>query len=167
MLAVAAVLITGHIVALVVWLPQFLQSKVKRPVTLSMALSALDRHALAEAKYFATILQQSNSLNTRERGGPPFVLGAVAAEEAEFASEADRSGAYQSAARYLDEARIRGFPEGRQAQGLYLLGKYSCLSGNYTVGRTVLEDALRQFPTQRRSLRHVGRRLFPRFRRRY
>ena len=39
-----------------------------------------------------------------------------------------------------------GFPEGRRSQGLFLLGKSLCLSGQYPAAQTVLDEAINADP---------------------
>ncbi|HEY2759635.1 MAG TPA: tetratricopeptide repeat protein, partial [Pirellulales bacterium] len=124
-----------------IWAPKLMQSQAETRATLPKALAALDRHWLSEAKFMATALQQSPRLEPADRGGPAFVLGAALAQEAELLPASDRGEMYRSAARYLEEARQRGFPEGRQVDGLFLLGKCLYATGNLVDSRTVLEEA--------------------------
>src|SRR5205085_2880586 len=46
------------------------------------------------------------------------------------------------AARYLDEARSRGFPKGRQQEGLRLLGRALHDAGRYARCISILREAL-------------------------
>jgi len=71
-----------------------------------------------------------------------YVLGNVAAARADetFGKQSRRY--YLLAARYLDEARDRGFPEGREGDGLALLGYCLCQSGQFAAARLVLREAL-------------------------
>ncbi|HZZ29577.1 MAG TPA: tetratricopeptide repeat protein [Pirellulales bacterium] len=140
-MSMVVLLVVVHVVALFVWVPKYLTSKVQHLATLSMALKALDHQALMEAKAMANLLKPVE-LEPQERGGPSFILGAVAINEGELLPEGDRQGAFQKASRYLEEARVLGFPEGRRSQGLFLLGKALCLSGKYSASRTVLEEAI-------------------------
>jgi tetratricopeptide (TPR) repeat protein len=139
---IVVLLVAAHGVALWVWLPRYLGPGPKQRFNMAMALAALDRHSLAEARHAATMLQSQNSLDESERGGPAFILGAIAAEEAELAPPTERRGAYQSAAKLLGEARQRGFPRTRQAQGLFLLGKSLFLAGAFAASRAPLEEAV-------------------------
>jgi tetratricopeptide (TPR) repeat protein len=141
-LAIGVLVVTAHAVVLVVWVPKHLKSQAQQPSSLPLALRALDRHAWMEAKAIAANLKHSERLDENDRGGVAFVLGAVAGADAETLPEADCPTAYQSAAQYLEEARTRGFPEGRQAQGLFLLGKSLCLSGKYSASRAPLEESI-------------------------
>jgi len=111
-------------------------------VTLEMALDALDSRAFLEARKLAEKLQKRDDLPIEELGGPVFVLGAVSAYEAEDSWSKERTRYLLLAARYLEEARDRGFPPGREAEGLYLLGKSLYLSGQIPSSRPVLLRAL-------------------------
>jgi len=111
-------------------------------VTLEMALDALDSRAFFEARQLAEKLQKRDDLPIGELGGPVFVLGAVSAYEAEDSWSKERTRYLLLAARYLEEARDRGFPPGREGEGLYLLGKSLYLSGQIPSSRPVLLSAL-------------------------
>jgi TolA-binding protein len=112
------------------------------PPTVARAMAAMDRGKLAEARRIAEALEQQGGLSTEEWGGPPLVLGVEAFHAAEQASEKDKPERYRAAAQWLQEARKRGFPEGREAEGLYLLGVSLFRSGAMTAARPVLEEAL-------------------------
>jgi tetratricopeptide (TPR) repeat protein len=116
------------------------------PATLAMALDALDRGDYAEARLLAERILAQDVPTLDEWGGPVFVLGAAAAHEADQAWEKDRKAKYLVAARYLEDARDRGFPAGREAEGLYLLGKSLSLSGRASAARSALQAALKANP---------------------
>ncbi|HOM19094.1 MAG TPA: hypothetical protein PLQ00_17320, partial [Thermoguttaceae bacterium] len=54
---------------------------------------------------------------------------------------------------YLEEARVRGFPTGRRAEGLFLLAESLFHSGQWVAARPVLKEALPANP-QRKTLLH-------------
>lgn len=110
-------------------------------VTLLMALEALDRGYYSQARELALKLRQQ-PLPPGQRGGPAFVFGAVAAHDAAELVEDDQRNRFAVAARYLEESRSAGFPAGYESQGLFLLGKSLCLSGQPAEGRGILEQAL-------------------------
>ena len=118
-------------------------------VTVDEALTALDGGEFAEARRLAEKLQTQGTLTTADWGGPVFVLGVVADHEAPSVWEKDKSDHYLVAARYLEEARNRGFPPGRAAEGLYLLGKCLSLGGQYSAARGALEAALKVNPARK------------------
>ncbi len=115
-------------------------------VTLEMALAALDRGSLVQAQEYAEKLREQETLAPTEWGGPAFVLGAAAAYEARETWAKDRANRYLLAAGYLDEARTRGFPPGRRAVGLLLLGEGLYHSGQIAACRPVLLEALAANP---------------------
>lgn len=113
------------------------------PATLEAALEKLDQKQYLEAREMAERLrQQQDTLPIDELGGPPFVLGAIAAHEADDTWSNDKTLRYMLARRYLEEARDRSFPPGREAEGMYLLGKSLYLSGRIPASRPVLLAAL-------------------------
>lgn len=112
-------------------------------VTSDMVLEALDNGAYVKASKLAKKLKEQGTLSMEELGGPAFALGAAAAYEAEGSWSKDRAKHYLAAARYLEEARDRGFPPGRRGEGLYLLGKSLYLSGQIPASRPVLLAALK------------------------
>ncbi len=119
------------------------------PPELADVLTALDRGELDEAADMARVLQSAGTLPLEQWGGPPYVLGVVAAREADQTWGPERSTRYLLAARYLEEARDRGFPAGREGAGLFLLGKCLYLGERVPPSRVVLREALKACPEQR------------------
>ena len=119
-------------------------SKAHKPpkVTIEMALEALDEQSYSHAKALADAMLQHPEIKADERSGPAFVLGAAAAYEAEEMGTKTRATRFLVAARYLEEARDRGFPAGRDAEGLYLLARSLFYSGQTTASRAALAEAL-------------------------
>ena len=115
-----------------------------KPVSLAMALSALERGNAAEARQMAERLAASKDLTTEDWGAPDFILGSLAARAAEEASGAERTESFRLAALYLARSRERGFFEHRESAGLYLLGKSLCRCGRLEEALPVLEQALPQ-----------------------
>jgi tetratricopeptide (TPR) repeat protein len=124
-------------------------------VTLPQALQALDEGRLADARNLATVLRDSLANVPEQLGGPAFVLGAAAAYEAEQTRSADRKNLYLIASRHLEEARDRGFPPARAAEGLLLLGRSLYLSGQIAASRPILHEALTANPRRRLELRYL------------
>ena len=81
-----------------------------RPRHLPAALMALDRGDYTEAKRLPLLARDQDALSADETGGPSFVLGAAAANEADTLWDEDQRRYYLLAARYLDEAQHRGVP---------------------------------------------------------
>lgn len=141
LVSVAAVVVVYYVIAS--------QGSPGEPVTLDTVLEALDNGSYRDARKLAERLQQQDTLSMEELGGPVFALGAAAAHEAEDTWSKDTSNYYLAAARYLEEARDRGFPPGRKAEGLYLLGKSLYLSGQIPASRPVLTEALKVNPQKK------------------
>ena len=111
--------------------------------TLEDALEAYDNGELEEARLLVVEFTEDTDLLPDEYGGPLFVLGAVKAAEAEQQwSAQQRQNQYLIASKYLQEAKSSGFPEGRSAEGKYLLGRSLLESGDTAAGLRVLEQAL-------------------------
>ena len=121
------------------------------PISLEMALQMLDQEAYAEARHLAEKLALRNDLPETELGGPMFILGAVTVQEARELPEKERQTRYLVAAGYLEEARVRGFPPGRRAEGLLLLAESLFHSGQWVAARPVLKEAVLANP-QRKTL---------------
>ena len=118
--------------------------------SLDKALAKLDAGQYQQARDIAAELLGSTSLAYDELGGPAYVLGAALAHSAEdHWNEAERRSLYLIAARYLEEARDRRFPRGREASGLYLLGRSLFESGRYAQSLAPLLAAAEANPQRR------------------
>lgn len=106
------------------------------------ALAALDRNDNAEAADIIHSLGEGGPLAAEELLGKPYVLGVLADRRAIAMLGRERSRQELLAAGYLRESRQFGFPPGREAEGLYLLGKNLCLSGQAAESVPVLNEAL-------------------------
>jgi len=111
------------------WLDQTVDPNKQPKVTIELALETLDQRRFTEARLMAEKLRYSPDLTPTELGGPLFVLGAAAAYEAEESWEQDPRTYQLLAAGYLEEAHDRGFPEGRSAEGKFLLPGVAVLLG--------------------------------------
>ena len=159
LLAGAGLLMVGTVATVLVVIAT--RKPAEKLVTLNEALAALDGGEYAEARRLAEKLQTQGTLTTAEWGGPVFILGVVADHEARNAWDKDKPDHYLVAARYLEEARNRGFPRTREAEGLYLLGKCLSLGGQYSAARGALEAALKINPAlQERATSPAGEVLF-------
>lgn len=121
---------------------------------LTDALEAYSERRLAEADHIAEKLRTNSGLADKRLGGPPFIRGAVAAREAGPEDDQGARDHYLVAARFLEEAYDRGFPEGYENEGLFLLGKSLFMIGEYLESRPVLSAALEAYP-QRKSELHL------------
>ncbi len=121
--------------------------------SLADAVTALDDGDFGLAQRIAARLRQS--LPESEAGDVAFVQGAAAAYEAEQYLGRERKALCLLAANYLEDARQQGFPESRQAEGLFLLGKSLNLSGKFAESRGPLDEALEMdLDPQQRSAVH-------------
>ena len=114
------------------------------PVTLEMALAALDNQDFEKAKNLIGRMQQQPNASP-SFGGALFVLGAAKAYQAEKEWSVDRQRVmYLVAARYLQRARILGIPPERDSQLQFLLGQ-SLIRGNQPqAGIDVMKEALKE-----------------------
>ncbi len=115
--------------------------------TVSDALAALESGAPLRAQRMATRLADSGALAPEDEGGPPFIFGVVAANDAERLWGDDQKRYFRLAARYLEQSRDQGFPPDREVEGLHLLGKSLLMCGQVAESRDVLEQALQAGPT--------------------
>ena len=111
--------------------------------TLAAALDALDSGVLNEARSMAESLAKRRNPPAEEAGGPAFILGVVTYRETMDSWQEDKKSGLRQASRYLEEAADRGFPTGRKAEGLLLLGRCLYLSDQVPASLPVLRDALR------------------------
>jgi TolA-binding protein len=132
-------------------------SKRDETHTVKMALEALDAQNYVKAKILAEEVRDANSVFVEELGGVAFVLGVVTANDADGLVDAERLGYHTLAARYLEEARDRGFPEGRAGEGLFLLGRSLFITHHYPECRLRLLDAMKENlpPDRQRELHHI------------
>jgi tetratricopeptide (TPR) repeat protein len=109
-------------------------------------LQALDEGRFEEARRLAVTLPGQGELPADFWGLPAYAQGVAAFQAAELATSGGKKERYLVAARHLEEARDRGFPEGHENEGLFLLGKSLCYSEQYTASQAVLKEALKVNP---------------------
>jgi len=123
---------------------------------LTTALAALDAADFSTARYIAKQLLESETYPRESLGGPLFVIGMVTAVEASTQWDThDRRQMYLVAARYLEESRDRGFPVGREGQGLFHLGKSQFETGRYAQCILSLLESEQSYPPSRREARRM------------
>lgn len=94
------------------------------------AIELLEAGEYDQAKHIATVLEKRGNLATDELGVPTYVVGAALAYEADAEWDDTRKRALNMiAARYLQEALAKGFPEGFESNGHFLLAKSLYQSG--------------------------------------
>jgi tetratricopeptide (TPR) repeat protein len=112
-------------------------------ISIEHALDAFDKGDYEEARALVGQMLKSGRLTRSRYGGPLFVLGAIKTHDAEEESGADRRRVeYLVASRYLKEAATYGLPEGRELDGLCLLGKSLVESSQFEEGIQVLNELL-------------------------
>jgi tetratricopeptide (TPR) repeat protein len=114
-----------------------------REQLLADALEQLDTGDRQAARNLAAKLGGTKSLSYGESGGPLFIQGATTYREAQEQTDpTKRRLMFLVAARYLEEARGRGWPAGRESEGLMLLGQALHGSGRYAESLPILREAL-------------------------
>jgi tetratricopeptide (TPR) repeat protein len=114
-----------------------------REELLTEALKQLDTGDRQAARNLAAKLGGTKSLSYAESGGPLFIQGATTyAEAQEQTDPTKRRLLFLVAARYLEEARGRGWPAGRESEGLMLLGQALHASGRFAESLPILREAL-------------------------
>ncbi len=111
------------------------------------ALNALDEEDIVLARELAIKLRENKALSFEDLGGPAFVLGAAISIDAESQqSRLEKRRHYLVASRYLDEAKKRGFPAGREKQGLVLLAESTFKAQQYALAIPRIEEAIQRAP---------------------
>jgi tetratricopeptide (TPR) repeat protein len=114
-----------------------------RQELLTEALKQLDMGDRQAARNLAAKLGGTKTLSYAESGGPLFIQGAITYREAQEQTDpTKRRLMFLVAARYLEEARGRGWPADRRSEGLILLGQALHDSGRYAESLPILREAL-------------------------
>ncbi len=122
-------------------------------VTIPAALALLDAGDYETAKQMSLHLRAQTANHHRKLSCALFIEGAALAEEATNPGHAERRQTLNLvAARYLEEARDRGFPRGREQQGLYLLATCLFNAGHFAESLPVLQEAFDTLPDQKYDL---------------
>ncbi|HZZ73691.1 MAG TPA: tetratricopeptide repeat protein [Pirellulales bacterium] len=125
------------------------------PPTVEEMLSALDRHDWPRARKDAETLAESDALDEDDAGTPAFVLGLVSLQDAEQFEGPRRKALLTIASRYLGEAQAKGFPPGREQQGLFLFAKSLFDSDQLAAAIPVLEEGLRLDPAHSKEFHNL------------
>ncbi len=118
-------------------------------VTLDEVLALLEKEDYVRAKETAETLRNQKSASLDDLAGAVYALGVATAMEAGDTSSQGRQVQHLLAARYLEEARSRGFPPGCRGRGLFLLGRSLYKGGQIPASRPYLTEALRADPSRR------------------
>ncbi|HEX7378390.1 MAG TPA: tetratricopeptide repeat protein [Pirellulales bacterium] len=129
------------IVAVQIALLRNLPEQPPKPL-LDEAFEALDRHDFEEAAKLAQRLGAEQPMTADELKAKPFLLGVATDHQAAGMLGRPQRRLRALAAKYLEEARLLGFPPGREALGLFLLGKDLYESGQSAESVAILLMAL-------------------------
>lgn len=125
----------------------FISGGSEEKVSAEAVLAPLDDHEFETAREQARKLRTNPELDEDLQAACLFVLGSIVAEEAEESSQpTNRRLLNLIAARYLDQSRQIGFPEGREPQGLLTLGRCFYRSGRFAQAVPILNEALTKNP---------------------
>jgi tetratricopeptide (TPR) repeat protein len=122
---------------------------------LELAFEALDQQDYALAGQIALELGAEQPMTADELKAKPYLLGVVADHDAGRMLGRQRRRLCALAAKYLNEARLMGFPLGHEAEGLFLLGKNLYESGRAAESVAVLEEALATATDRATELHHL------------
>lgn len=136
----------------VIWLVAQPRAVPREISKLEAALMALDARELETAKAWAEAILSEPNCPRPQQAEAAFILGAAAAYEAEAASPRRRRAFYLAAARHLEDARVTGFPEGREAEGNLLLAQSLVGAGQWAQARPSLLSALELNPDRKAEL---------------
>lgn len=130
------------IVAVQIALLRNLPEQPPKPL-LDEAFEALDRQDFERAARLAQRLGAEQPMTADELKAKPFLLGVATDHQAAGMLGRPQRRLRALAAKYLEEARLLGFPPGREALGLFLLGKDLYESGQSAESVAVLLAALK------------------------
>lgn len=131
------------IVTVAGWLTMAEIAVAPEEATVERALAALDAGEFEQAKTIIGDLQDTDGLSGEDFGGGLYVLGAAKVEDAKRQWSPERARTdYFVASKYLEEARAIGYPPGREADGLFLLGKSLIESRQLSAGINILNRAI-------------------------
>lgn len=107
-----------------------------------LALAELDNDRFPLVREMAYKLSDISALPPKDWGVPSYLLGVAAAKEADQSSDAiTRRSESRIAAKYLEECRERGYPEGREAEGAFWLAQSLVGAQRYTAAIPALRAA--------------------------
>lgn len=133
----------ASIATIVSWLTVAEIAAAPDEFTVPRAIELLDAGEEDRAREIVLKLVEEDTLPQDDYGGALFVMGSLKVREAERQWSPDRSRTdYFVASKYLTESRAFGFPEGREGEGLYLLGRSLIESRQLEPGIEALQRAL-------------------------
>jgi tetratricopeptide (TPR) repeat protein len=110
---------------------------------LAQAFAELEKGNRAPARQLAANLLTDRTIGYEEHGAAYYILGAVTLRDADDQLNPKKRQLLDLvAARYLEEARSRGMPQPRQAEGVWLLARALHDAGRFDRSVTILREAL-------------------------
>lgn len=152
-LVVAAACLLSVTTSVTAWVVLAGHARTQHKASLEPALQALDRGEYDEARRLAK--QYQLDAPDDHTGGTDYVLGAATASQADASSSELKAAHFLEASRLLEQARDRGFPAGRDADGLYWLGKSLFSSGQLAACRPTLREGLKLNPDHDAEIRYL------------
>lgn len=127
---------------------------------LSLVFERLDAGDDIMATELAQRLRHKYGVTSEEVTGVAYALGVSRARLADRDIGDDQRRGYLVAARYLATVRQRGWPEGREAEGLWTLGRALFASRKWSEARGVLEEVLPLVPAEATAIHHMLARIW-------
>ncbi len=141
--ALAVVALAGAVLtAQIVFAPRPAANPVD-PAALAMA--AIEAGDYAEAERWAQKFPAFEE-PVANPAAQAYVLGVLAARRAQYAEERSRPRLARQAVRWLSEAQVRGFPQGRELSGRLLLAENLLWAGDAARARLLLRETLESHP---------------------
>ncbi len=122
---------------------------------LSQVLERLDAGDDLMATELAQRLRYKPGISEEEITGVAYALGIARARLADRDFGDDQRRGYLVAARFLETVRQRGWPEGREAEGVWHLGKSLFAANKLHLAQPVLERALALWPARATELHQM------------
>ena len=117
-------------------------------ISIEAAFDAFDAEEYLQSQIIALQIRSLNPEDPKSRSASAFITGAISVHETDHRWEKDKSASYLLAARQLEEAQELGFPEGREGQGLLLLGRCLYEGRQFAQCMEPLMAALKELPDE-------------------
>jgi len=141
--ALAVVAVVGA-----VWTAKIMLAPRPKPVPVdpvARAMAALEAADYAEAQRWTQQFPPQED-PTGNPAAQAYVLGVLAARQARYADERSRWRLAKEAARWLGDARVRGFPAGHELASRLLLAESLLWAGEPMLARSLLHETLEAHP---------------------
>lgn len=132
---------------------QFIEASPSRVI--DSAFESLDRGVDEEAQQLVETLQPWSRLKPEQLGAVEYLMGIVTARAGADALGVERRRQSELAVNYFQDAREHGFPEGREAEGLWQLTLALYGAEQLTECRELALEILPEFPDQAAELHRM------------